>query len=241
MNKLIYVIFFLVLLISGCATIDSSEKTAKPKTKVFIDQNYALNYVGSINEDANSRLFELYHKASSKPTKLKISSPGGNVMEGLQLGNWVFDNKLDVMVDKVCASSCANYVFPAGKIKYLHKHSALIWHGNSYQENIDKSFQNGEPFAVKYREAEDAFYKKINIHPMLAEYGHKEFTFWNFLYHYFKDTVGYDYSISDMQLFGIRNIKLIENSWEWREHHPQHHVIRVQVNADDLVSWPLEN
>lgn len=236
MNKLVYVILFPVFMISGCATVTPNHKDEKPETKIFIEKDNILNYVGSINEDANFRLFNLYHQSNVKPTKLKISSLGGNVMEGLRLGNWVFDNKLDVIIDKVCASSCANYVFPAGKTKYLHKHSALIWHGNSYQEDINENYLDGEQHAVKYREAENAFYKKIDVHPMLAEYGHKEFTFWNFLYHYFKETVGYDYSISDMQKFGLTNIVLLDKTWEWRKHYSQHHVTRVEVNADDLVS-----
>ncbi len=236
MKKLIYVILFLLLQISGCATFDSNQQDTKPETKIFIEQDNTLNFVGSINEEANLRLFNLYQQSKIKPTKLKISSLGGNVLEGLRLGNWVFDNELDVIVDKVCASSCANYVFPAGKIKYLHKHSALIWHGNSYQEDINENYLDGEQHAVKYREEENAFNKKVNIHPMLAEYGHKEFTFWNFLYRYFKETVGYDYSISDMQKFGLTNIVLLDKTWEWRKHHPQHHVIKVKVDANDLVS-----
>ncbi|AUD79411.1 hypothetical protein CW740_09230 [Kangiella profundi] len=236
MKKLLSLILLIALLISGCATLDTDSADAKPNTKVFIDQDNTLNYVGSINEDANLHLFNFYNQSKVKPTKLKISSPGGNVMEGLRLGNWVFDNKLDVIVDKVCASSCANYVFPAGKIKYLNKHSALIWHGNSHQEDIDQMVQDGDESALKYRHAENAFYKKITTDPMLAEYGHKEFTFWNFLYHYFKGTIGYDYSIDDMQKFGLKNIVLLDETWEWRKHHPQHHVIRVKVDASDLVS-----
>lgn len=236
MNKFRLVIALVVLKLSGCATLDSVVGEEKSKTKVYIDQNNTMNYEGSITEEANTQLFKLYKQSETKPQNLKVSSPGGNVMLGLELGNWIFDRQLNVIVDRVCASSCANYVFPAGKTKYLHKHSALIWHGNSYQEDINENYLDGEQHAVKYREAENAFYKKINVHPMLAEYGHKEFTFWNFLYHYFKDTVGYDYSISDMQRFGLTNIVLLDNTWEWREHHSQHHVIRVEVNADDLVS-----
>lgn len=239
MKKLLSLILLITLLFSGCATVDLDQEDAKPNTKVFIDQDNTLNYVGSINKDANLQLFNLYQNSSQKLTKLKVNSPGGNVMDGIQLGNWVFDNKLDVIVDKVCASSCANYVFPAGKIKYLHKHSALLWHGNSYQEDIDQRVQNRDEFAIKYRQAEDAFYKKISTNPMLAEYGHKEFTFWNFLYHYFKGTLGYDYSINDMRLFGVKNIVLLEDTWEWRKYHTKQHVIRVKVDANDLVSQPF--
>ncbi|AKE51552.1 hypothetical protein [Kangiella geojedonensis] len=225
------------LLISGCSTLKNT-KTLESKTKVFLGVNHVLHYDGGINKDANKRIFELYRSLPEKPTKLQITSKGGDVMEGIRLGNWVFDNQLDVIVGKGCASSCANYVFPAGTKKYLYKDSALIWHGNSYQENVNDRVEQGEQNAVNWRTAENRFYKRINVHPLLGEYGHKELklTFWNFLYHYFNETLGYDYSIEDMKKFGLTNIQLLDGVWEWRKYRPYLEVLRVDVNPQDLES-----
>ncbi|RDX38440.1 hypothetical protein DZA50_00200 [Kangiella sp. HD9-110m-PIT-SAG07] len=232
--KILIVITF--LLVSGCSTLSTSEA---PETKVFLDDNHVLHYDGGINKQANGRIFKLYQSLSRKPTKLEITSNGGNVMEGIRLGNWVFDNQLDVIVGKGCASSCANYVFPAGKKKYLQKDSALIWHGNSYQKDVNELVEQGEIFAVSFRSAENRFYKRINVHPLLGEYGHKELkvTFWNFLYHYFNETLGYDYSIDDMKKFGLTNIQLMDDTWEWRKHRPYLEVLRVEVDVKDLESF----
>ncbi len=226
------------LFLSSCSTLSNTEAT-KTETKVFLGDNNVLHYDGGINQDANKRIFGLYKSLPNKPATLEITSNGGDVMEGIRLGNWVFNNQLDVIVGKGCASSCANYVFPAGKEKYLRKDSALIWHGNSYQEDMNELVEAKEEFAVLFRTAESRFYQKINVHPMLGEYGHKELkvTFWNFLYHYFNETLGYDYSIGDMKKFGLTNIHLIDGTWEWRKHRPHLEVLRVDVNAQGLKSF----
>lgn len=226
-----------ILFLSGCSTLSLNEEEPKAETKIFLDDNNVIQYNGGINKNANRRIFELYTSLQNKPKAIEITSNGGNVMEGIRLGNWVFDNKIDVIVGKGCASSCANYVFPAANKKFLHKDSALIWHGNSYQDNVNERIEEGERFSVTFRAAENRFYKKINVHPLLGEYGHKEFTFWNFLYHYFNETIGYDYSIEDMEKFGLSNIQLIDDSWEWRKYRPHLEVLRVDVNSKDLDSF----
>ena len=112
-----------------------------------------------------------------------------------------------------------------------------MWHGNSYQENVNELVELGEQFAVDFRIAENTFYKKINVHPMLGEYGHKDFNTWSFLYHYFNETEGYDYSLEDMEKFGLTNIQLLDGVWEWRKHRSHLKVIRVEVESIDLEEF----
>ncbi|MBV34504.1 MAG: hypothetical protein CMP47_03495 [Rickettsiales bacterium] len=71
--------FFLV---SACTTVQSDD-APEPETKVFVDDNNVLHYDGGINKDANQRTFELYKSLPNKPTKLNITSKGGDVMEVL--------------------------------------------------------------------------------------------------------------------------------------------------------------
>ena len=77
---------------------------------------------------------------------------------------------------------------------------------------------------------------KNKVYLIGGENGHKELkvTFWNFLYHYFNETLGYDYSIGDMKKFGLTNIHLIDGTWESRKHRPHLEVLRVDVNAQGL-------
>jgi hypothetical protein len=46
------------------------------------------------------------------------------------MGLAVHERGLDVEVPRACLSSCANYVFPAGRTKTLGRADAVAWHGN---------------------------------------------------------------------------------------------------------------
>ena len=85
-------------------------------------------YRGEINADNNRRFFD---DVDGRPVRrLVIDSPGGGVRAGIELGRWVFRNGIDVEVAHRCFSSCANYVFPAGRGKRLRRGAVVAWHGN---------------------------------------------------------------------------------------------------------------
>lgn len=67
---------------------------------------------------------------------LVIFSNGGDIGAGITLGEWVWDKKLDVIVRTICASSCANYVFPAGRNKTIENDSMVVWHGSMEQKRL---------------------------------------------------------------------------------------------------------
>lgn len=101
--------------------------------EVMINSYGNIEYSGSITEAKNDVAFALYDNAPIKPKRLVISSPGGAVDYGIQLGEWVLQNQLDVEVGDYCMSSCANYVFLAGNEKILGKHSFIGFHGGLLQ------------------------------------------------------------------------------------------------------------
>lgn len=68
--------------------------------------------------------------------KLEIRSKGGDVIAAIQLANWIAENAIDVEVLEVCASSCANYIFPAGRTKTIREGAILIWHGGAFQRSF---------------------------------------------------------------------------------------------------------
>ncbi|MDP4537923.1 hypothetical protein Q3O60_17205 [Alkalimonas collagenimarina] len=115
---------FFFLIISLPSTVDAD---------VSINSHGNIEYSGSITEAKNDVVFALYDNAPIKPKRLIISSPGGVVEYGIQLGEWIINNLLDVEVGDYCMSSCANYVFLAGNNKILSKHSLLGWHGGLLQ------------------------------------------------------------------------------------------------------------
>jgi hypothetical protein len=69
-------------------------------------------------------------------TRLVISSGGGDTVAGRHVGRWVRDMGLVVEVDVICFSSCADYVFPAGRARVIRADAFVGWHGNERQFEV---------------------------------------------------------------------------------------------------------
>jgi hypothetical protein len=69
-------------------------------------------------------------------TRLVISSGGGDTVEGRHVGRWVRDMGLVVEVDVICFSSCADYIFPAGRARVIRADAFVGWHGNERQFHL---------------------------------------------------------------------------------------------------------
>jgi hypothetical protein len=78
----------------------------------------------------------LARSVAAKKTFVVKASGGGDGAAALALGILIHRHHWDVEVVDLCASSCANFIFPAGKKKYLNRHSMLLFHGGPYQENL---------------------------------------------------------------------------------------------------------
>ncbi|UXB09964.1 hypothetical protein GP476_00165 (plasmid) [Aeromonas dhakensis] len=68
--------------------------------------------------------------ARGQITRLVISSGGGDTVAGRHVGRWVRDMGLVVEVDVICFSSCADYIFPAGRARVIRNDAFVGWHGN---------------------------------------------------------------------------------------------------------------
>jgi hypothetical protein len=69
-------------------------------------------------------------------TRLVISSGGGDTVEGRHVGRWVRDMAIVVEVDVICFSSCADYIFPAGRARVIRAGAFVGWHGNERQFHV---------------------------------------------------------------------------------------------------------
>jgi hypothetical protein len=74
--------------------------------------------------------------ARGQVTRLVISSGGGDTVAGRHVGRWVRDMGLVVEVDVICFSSCADYVFPAGRARVIRADAFVGWHGNERQFEV---------------------------------------------------------------------------------------------------------
>lgn len=240
MKHLVLIFSFLVV---GCTSLKSTGESDQ-NTEIYIGiKNGNLIYKGEITEASNSAIFSLFNDAEFKPRRLVISSNGGEIGAGMDLGRWVKHNKLDVEVKGACASSCANYVFPAANTKYLRKDSILMWHGSAWQSNWKIAEDNREVFnayITLMRKKETRFYADIGVDNLLTTYGQSKVNFWDYIQNFFgKGTVGYDYSLADLQKFGVANIVLLDNEWDWRTYRPGRANLVKRIKVDDDYEFAL--
>lgn len=60
---------------------------------------------------------------------LMLNSGGGDVRPALKMARAVRTRRLQVIVDGLCGSSCANYLFVAGSSQEVKPDSVVLWHG----------------------------------------------------------------------------------------------------------------
>lgn len=135
---LVLIVIVLLAFISN-ARLKGQENYNEP---IFINKNNELVYVGKIDREGFRKLKDLYDKAEMKPSALIITSSGGEAKAGVDMGFWVYENKLSVEVTRYCFSSCANFIFTAGREKTLGKRAMLIWHGGAHQPNLFDQAEN---------------------------------------------------------------------------------------------------
>ncbi|MPS38689.1 peptidase [Vibrio sp. VGrn 2] len=217
-------IVFPFLLLSG-TPVHSSETT-----NVTLIGN-SIHYTGTLSSEANNAIVEIYANATVKPTNLVISSDGGDVELGMALGEWIFANKIDIEVNDYCLSSCANYVFTAGKNKYISNKAIIGFHGGlSSQEfdtsEIEMSFQDlpkrqrekeiqkvlheMQTYIDKTKEKEDSFFKKIKVKQEITTLGQSP------RYDSFSDSdySGWTYNPNDYSKLGVKNVFVKQPPWK---------------------------
>lgn len=234
--KLKFLLIIIVLLITSCSSIRKIEQNVELSENFVNVEKGIIFFRGEITSKNNQIIFESFDHAEMKPTLLSIHSGGGEIGAGIELGKWVFENSLNVIVDRVCASSCANYVFPAANIKFLKKNSIVVWHGGAHQESFDKYIN--DKYMIQLRNKERAFYEKIKVHCSLPTYGIKfvkPYHLW-YISIFNKVMLGYDYSLADLNKFGVKNVSLIDNEWDWRKHsNPNIYALSIAVHELENV------
>lgn len=93
-----------------------------------------LRYRGELTENGLDALKSL--AAGSEIKVLEIDSAGGEIVVGMDFGLWIHERGLDVEVNRACLSSCANYVFPAGRHKLIGPGAVVAWHGSARQAGL---------------------------------------------------------------------------------------------------------
>lgn len=234
-NTYIMINFFslLLLLITpvycfGFRGIDIPDENPFMNPPIIVENDGVLYYDGIITSDVSPDIIKTINKNNIKI--LSINSMGGDVSSAIKIGEALFEKGIDVSVRTVCASACANYIFPAGKKKYVNKESFLLWHGSVHSPIDEFAIQGNEKLSKqsfselyyfkKIKNDEINFYKKINVSyklpicPQLQKDYHKKFP-----------EKWFSYSPSALNEFGVKHIYYSDSASHWQMEMRKNHVI----------------
>lgn len=238
-----YFQLFLIALLAGCASTPpgpSASEAEAPRHGEIDGRLGAIHYVGSLTPEANEEFLASFDSAAVQPRLLLIDSPGGDVGAAMDLGEWMLEHRMDVEVSDVCLSSCANYVFLAGRAKRLRRHSVLMWHGSTWQEGFDRIADPDHPDFVpafrRTRERERGFFARIGVDNVITMCGHvRGLGIRRVLGAVLRrrQWLGWDYSLGDLVRLGVRGIQLVDGEWNWRDHRsvPSGSIWRVDLGG----------
>lgn len=204
--KVTIAMLFLVAL-TGC----SSLPLFKPG-EVSLSGN-TVTYTGMI---WGSSVLEMVRKveASEQPiTTLRINSPGGEIESGIELGYFVRKHQLNVVVDTLCFSACANYVLTAAESVEVEKGALVAWHGGAMQKDelwkasakaSGTSMKGFDEMIARLRKKETRFFDVVQVDPKITVYGQELANTCQ------KDatTQGWFYQLGDLEHMGLHSITL---------------------------------
>ena len=93
-----------------------------------------VRYIGVINGRSAYNFLESVRGAEDQLDTLIINSPGGETRSARRIGRWIHEHGVTVVVEELCFSSCANYIFTAAPKKIIRDGAYVGWHGSEQQE-----------------------------------------------------------------------------------------------------------
>ena len=105
--------------------------TAEAKITV---EGSTVRYIGVINGRSTYNFLELVRGAEDQLDTLIINSPGGETRSARRIGRWIHERGVTVVVEELCFSSCANYIFTAAPKKIIRDGAYVGWHGSEQQD-----------------------------------------------------------------------------------------------------------
>lgn len=210
--RLIFSLVLLTVALSGCG--QPFIRTTAGGSEMVFD--------GDITKESVEKFKEKL-AASPQVKKLIIRSTGGDAESGIDIGELVFQRHLDIEIKGYCHSACANFIFPAGRIKTIPDNAVVTWHGNirfgmykfelgdvqipgkqmlnslNVPEDKKESFiESLAQSSYALQKKEEGFYAKIGVNGFIAWIGK--------IPPYQVEDV-YTMSAADMAKFGIKDVK----------------------------------
>lgn len=113
--------------IIGLSFVTSSDVPYEVGNKYKVsDDKKTLYFKGEIDGHEFKRFSEFFNEDIET---LEVNSVGGDILQAVLMAEVLSKNNIKVVVDGVCGSSCANYLFVSGKTREVKKDSFLMYHG----------------------------------------------------------------------------------------------------------------
>jgi hypothetical protein len=211
-----------IIILTAFLFIFSTVSRANSNNRVWVKDN-VIYYVGHLTTVLNNEVFQLYEE-NKTINLIAIQSKGGEVNTGLDLGSFIYSNGLHVRVDSYCLSSCANYVFTAGNVKYVSRNSLIAFHGGATSESTENdTFLEQRPILERkilidkyksYRKKlvirEKEFFDFIGVQQRITTIGESN----NFLPLWEAQYVGWYYTKGSLSKLGVKDIVVDGVKWE---------------------------
>jgi hypothetical protein len=199
----------LLALLLACAAFVHAQQPPSARVQRVGD---SIQFRGRIDADSATEFLRLSRDPSVR--RLVISSAGGLVSPALDIADVVHQRQMDVEVAETCMSSCANYIFPAGRQKILRRAGTVGWHGNMahvlylHQTGQGNWSEAAIEEARQLAEREAEFYRRIGVDGFVCWFAKiapraVEDFYW--------------LSVEDMLRFGIRDVSVLDAEAPARE------------------------
>jgi len=224
---------FILIISLSCGSAQGSETTVNLKENTVI-------YHGKLSPSANQKLLSILGK--SKVEWLSITSEGGEINHGMDLGDIVHDYDLKLEVNEYCLSSCANYVFSAANHHRISSHAVIGFHGGTTgmekeitlfidampEEERELTKQNLEKYMKSAVIRERKFFEKIGVDQRITTLGqsseYKEFA-------EKEDFIGWYYSLEGLATLGVSNIDVVNPPWSYQHLSEKTKFFKVRVGG----------
>lgn len=154
-------VLLMVLAVSPACTSVSREQPSA----VSLINTHTVQFSGATSDEHATQLELLLQQLAPAIDTLIISSGGGDVMAGMRIGRLVHQHQLKVIVDKVCASSCANYVVTASPDVTVRAGAILGWHGGASQ-SLYRTTRDDTSWLIRIY----TFFARIDRQALLSAY-----------------------------------------------------------------------
>src|SRR5690606_14424877 len=104
------------------------------RSKVTLSDGVLL-IQGPIDLELLAQFRQVLDSADLQGVRVRLRSRGGTIQVAMAMGREIHRRQLDVEVDGFCVSSCANYLFTAGRDKYVDSPEQVRFHGGALQPN----------------------------------------------------------------------------------------------------------